>query len=178
MELVAITGKRGHGKSTAAARLEQAGYKHINFADPLREIARVAYGVTMEEMLDPILKEKVLDRYPFKSPRDILQKIGTEMFRSYAEDTWIEAFKRSAGDYKLVVCSDCRFLNEADAVRALGGMIIRVDDPRKVSTDAASQHASELEMEKIVPDWTIVNDRTIHDLHNAIGMIVLPEDQD
>ncbi|AFO71718.1 putative dNMP kinase [Caulobacter phage CcrSwift] len=178
MDLIAITGKRGHGKTTAARRLEAAGYRHINFADPLREIAKIAYGVTDLEMSDPVLKETVLDRYPFKSPRDILQKIGTEMFRSYESDTWIEAFKRAAGGYSHVVCSDCRFLNEAAAVRALKGRIIRVEDPRKVTKDAASQHASELEMDLIVPDWTITNDRGIDDLHNAIAMIVLDADQD
>lgn len=174
MELIAITGKRGHGKSTAAARLEAEGYVHINFADPLREIARIAYGVSFDEMLDPVLKEQKLDRWPFKSPREILQHIGTEMFRSYEDSTWVEAFKRTASRHERVVCSDCRFLNEAEMVRALGGKIIRVEDPRKLAkTDAASLHASELEMEKIVPDWTVTNDRTIADLHSAIEMIVL-----
>ncbi|AFU86596.1 putative dNMP kinase [Caulobacter phage CcrRogue] len=191
MNIVAITGPRGHGKSTAAAALEARGYVHINFADPLREIAKIAYGVTMEEMLDPVLKETKLERWPFKSPREILQHIGTDMFRHYVDDTWVQAWGNKARAYldgKVtngfggvrevagVVCSDCRFLNEAEMVRRLKGVIIRVQDPRKRATDAASQHASETEMAKIVPDWTITNDREIADLHAAIEMIVFDKD--
>uniref|UniRef100_A0AB74UND6 DNMP kinase n=1 Tax=Caulobacter phage BL57 TaxID=3348355 RepID=A0AB74UND6_9VIRU len=191
MKIVAITGPRGHGKSTAAAALEARGYVHLNFADPLREIAKIAYGLTMKEMLDPVLKETKLDRWPFKSPREILQHIGTDMFRNYVDDTWVQAWANKAKAYldgkvangfggvrvvEGVVCSDCRFLNEAAAVRAMGGAIIRVQDPRKHTADAASQHASETEMAKIVPDWSITNDRAIADLHNAIEMIVFDKD--
>lgn len=188
--LIAITGQRGHGKSTAAAALEKQGYVHINFADPLREIASIAYGVTMHEMLDPVLKETKLTRWPFKSPREILQQIGTDMFRNYVDDTWVQAWKNKAtallegngadqfgNPIKVagVVCSDCRFLNEAAIVRSMGGTIIRVDDPRKKTADAASLHQSEVEMNSIVADWTITNDRSISDLHAAIEMIVLKD---
>lgn len=168
MQLVAITGKRGHGKSTAAGALEDLGWKHINFADPLRQIAMIAYGLSMHEMLDPVLKETPLTRWPYKSPREILQRIGTEMFRGYVDDTWIEAFKRAAGEHDRVVCSDCRFLNEGDAVRALGGALIRVINPHKAATDVASQHASETEMDSIIVDHTLVNGGSIADLKQLL----------
>ncbi len=203
MNIIAFTGKRGHGKSTAAeALVREHGYVHLNFADPLREVCALVYGVTFEEMLDPVLKEQPLERWPYKAPRDLLQQIGTEMFRNYIPETWIENWKNrvqaALSPYEVevgatdglgnprraeggiifshpgapgVVCSDCRFLNEAAAVKALGGKLIKIDDPRKVRTDAASLHQSEVEIDLLPVDWTITNDRTIHDLGIAALMV-------
>ncbi len=189
--LFAFTGKRGHGKSTAAeALVRNMDYVHLNFADPLRQIANLAYGVSYEEMLDPVAKEQVLDRWPFKSPRNILQQIGTDMFRAYVDDTWVENFKLRVADAMVkherytghgdfepdgpagVVNSDTRFLNEAAAVRAMGGKIIKIVDPRKDRKDAAAQHQSEMEIDQIIPDWTVVNDRGVRDLEIAVLDIV------
>lgn len=191
--IVAITGKRGHGKSTGAEALEAQGFRHINFADPLRRVVEIVYGVTMEEMLDPVLKEKVLDRWPFKSPRELMQIVGTEMFRKtkfndgeVLDDTWIQAFKREASRYSHVVCSDLRFPNEEGALRALtqepvqGDLfseaaevqVIRIENPRVQNSDGAAQHASELAIDKIKADWTITNDRGVNDLHQAVRMLV------
>jgi hypothetical protein len=44
-------------------------------------------------MLDPVLKEKVLERWPFKAPRELLQQIGTDLFRNYIPETWVESWK-------------------------------------------------------------------------------------
>lgn len=188
MEIVAFTGKRGMGKSTAAEVLvREHGYVHLNFADPLRAICHIAYGVTYEEMNDPVLKEQVLDRWPHKAPRELLQQIGTEMFRGYIPETWVERWKMSVRNLAAgthfdekgfymptppgVVCSDCRFLNEASAVKEIGGTIIKIDDPRKVRTDVAAQHQSETEIDLLPVNWTITNDRTIHDLEQAVLML-------
>lgn len=183
MEILAFTGKRGHGKSTAAeALVKEFGYVHLNFADPLRQVCNIAYGVTFEEMLHPVMKEQPVTypdgepRWPYRSPRELLQYIGTDMFRAFIDDTWVQAWAISVGKAQAagapgVVCSDCRFLNEAEKVRSLGGKIIRIDDPRKKATDAASLHQSETEIDLIVPNWTIRNDRGVRDLELAALMM-------
>lgn len=164
--IVAFTGKRGAGKDTAARALTDLGYQHISFADPLREIVSVVYGITIEEMMDPILKEQPLERYPFKSPREILTKIGTEGFRHLiADDTWVKALERRARSHKLVVISDLRFLNEECMLKENGACIIRVVNPRRNDTDQVSQHRSEMEMDEIAPHYTIQNDSSIDALH-------------
>lgn len=182
--ILAFTGLRGHGKTTAAeALIETYGYAHVNFADPVREVCHRVYGVSYIEMLDPILKEKVLDRYPFKSPRELLQRIGTEMFRGYLDDTWVRAFQRTAaeliaGGAPGVVCSDCRFLNEAAALREMGAGLIKIVDPRKLNNrgddalivDLYGAHASEREIDLLPVDLTIINERTIADLRSAALM--------
>lgn len=196
--IIAFTGLRGHGKSTAAeALVNEYGYVHLNFADPLRMICCTAYGVTFDEMLDPILKEKVLDRWPFKSPRELLQQIGTEMFRSYIDDTWVQAWKNaveatlrigkhantvsydeSGAELPVpagVVCSDCRFLNEAAMIKAMGGTLIKIEDPRKrakLQLNAAALHQSEVEIDQLPVNWTITNDRGVRDLELAATFFV------
>lgn len=171
--IVAFTGKRFHGKDSAAKALYPLEFKHISFADPLREIVSIVYGISMEEMTDPVLKEQVLERYPFRSPREILTKIGTEGFRNLiADDTWVQAFLRRASEHKAVVISDLRFLNEEKALRSANALIIRIVNPRVNNQDAVAQHRSETEMDSIVPDYTILNDDTMEVLHERVMEIV------
>lgn len=179
--LYAFTGLRGHGKTTAAeALIDKYGFVHLNFADTLREVVAAVYGVTMDEMLNPALKEKVLDRYPFKAPRELLQHVGTDLFRKFIDDTWLQAFRRRAEEAVAagapgVVCSDARFLNEAALIREMGGTLIRIEDPRKRergATDAFSLHASEREIDLLPCQWTIYNERKIDDLRSAALMLV------
>lgn len=195
-KIIAFTGLRGHGKDTAArALVRDYGYVQINFADPLREVCHLVYGVTFDEMLDPVLKEKTLDRWPYKSPRELLQQIGTDMFRNYIDDTWVQAWKNKVqqvldgaavglvkGELAYaagVVCSDCRFLNEAAMVASLGGTLIKIEDPRKrakLKLDERALHQSEVEIDQLQANWTITNDRGIRDLELAASCFV--EDAD
>lgn len=184
--IIAFTGLRGHGKSTAAeALVRDYGYVHLNFADPLREVCHIVYGVSYDEMLDPVLKETPLDRWPFKSPRELLQQIGTDMFRNYIDDTWVQAWANKAkqvlegsivdtnGDpieAAGVVCSDCRFLNEAAVIAKMGGTLIKIENPRKrakLQLNAVALHQSEVEIDLLPVNWTITNDRGVRDLESA-----------
>lgn len=177
--IIAFTGKRGSGKDTAAEALKSLDYVHINFADPLRRITHTAYGVTYEEMSDPILKEMVLDRYPYKSPRELLTIIGTELFRDYIDDTWVQAFEREARKHSHVVLSDLRFLNEEIALRKLNATLVRVSRPSLVrpDDDAVSKHRSEMEMDQIKVDFEITNRGTVEDLWDAARIMESIDEQ-
>lgn len=173
-KIIAITGKRGAGKDSAAQGLYGLDYVHMSFADPLREIVQIAYGITLEEMLDPVLKEQPVPYYPYLSPRDILTKIGTQGFRDLIDDqTWVQCFLRRASKLERVVVSDLRFLNEERILRTVDATIIRVVNPNRVDTDEVSQHRSETEMDQIVPHFTLINDGTIQDLQRKIKHIVV-----
>lgn len=172
---IAFTGKKGHGKTTAARVLEKQGYAHLNFADPVKKIGQIAYGLTDEEMSDAVLKETPLDRWPYKTPRELLQQIGTDMFRHYLPETWTRAQSRRKAEAIAVgkpgvTCSDLRFLNEEEHVRAEGGVIIRVFDPRKQEDekDEGTKHISETEMDLIRHDFEIINDGSINELHSKV----------
>lgn len=168
-QIIAFTGKRGSGKNTAAQALTEIGFKEMAFADPLREILMLVYGLTLEELNDPILKEKPLDRFPWRSPRDLMTVLGTQGFRDLVhQDTWVKALERRALQYTNVVVTDVRFLTEAAMLKKNNAIIIRVVNPNRVDTDEVSQHRSETEMDAIVPHVVIVNDGTIGQLHLKI----------
>lgn len=169
--LVSFTGRKGHGKTTAAQVLIDAGFVHLNFADPVREVCQIVYGLSLEEMCDAELKEIPLTRWPFKSPRELMTEIGTEVFRKRHADIFCRVFDRRyrelvwAGSTK-VVCSDVRFLNEAGLIIEHQGFICRVVDPRKPKFD---QHVSETEMDRIRPDLTFNNAAGVADLRANVA---------
>lgn len=156
--IVGITGRKGAGKNSACDNL--AGWSVMSFASPLKEVCSTVFGLTTEEMTDPNLKELPLGRWPYESPRAILQKVGTEIFRNYYSDVWVQNLKNRVMNnlYEDIAITDVRFENEAKAIRELGGYIVRVERPGLHKTDT---HSSELEMDRITVDATIINDGSV-----------------
>jgi hypothetical protein len=127
--IIALSGTAGSGKSTAAAYLQQRGYTLVKFAGPLKAMCR-AIGMG-DEHIEGSLKERPLDWLRGKSPRQFMQMLGTEFGRDcIGPHFWVGLWERAAIDVLdnggRVVCDDCRFSNEADAVRKLGGIVVRL----------------------------------------------------
>lgn len=128
--VVGICGYKGAGKDT----LGQAIVQHLdepviqfNFADPLKQVCGIVFGEP-ERWHNPGLKEVQFPTWPHATPRYIMQKIGTEMFRKHFPGVWIKAWERRVSECGAhVVCTDYRFLDEADALRRVGAKLIRVD---------------------------------------------------
>jgi hypothetical protein len=156
--IVGITGRKGAGKNSACDNLQ--GWSVMSFASPLKEVCCTVFGLTTEEMMDPNLKELPLGRWPYETPRSILQKVGTEIFRDYYPDVWVQNLKNRIANnlYDDIAVTDVRFENEAKAIRELGGYIVRVERPGLQKTDL---HSSELEMDRIRVDATIINDGSV-----------------
>lgn len=127
--VVALTGAAGSGKSTAADYLiRQHGYERVKFAGPLKRMA-AAIGLD-NAALEGELKEAPLDLLCGKTPRHVMQTLGTEWGRGcIGEDLWVRLWLRDASVRLFssrVVVDDLRFPNEAAAVRSLGGVIIKL----------------------------------------------------
>lgn len=125
--VVALTGAAGSGKSTAAEYLiRHHGYERVKFAGPLKDMCR-AIGLT-EDHIEGHLKEVPCDMLCGKTPRYLMQAVGTELGRNLiGEDFWILLWLHRVVGAKRVVVDDCRFPNEAGAVRSLGGVIIKLE---------------------------------------------------
>lgn len=141
--IVAFTGLAGSGKSTAAAYLvERHGFQRVRFAGPLKAMM-AALGCTHEQIDGPE-KETPCDLLGGGTPRHAMQTLGTEWGRDLiTPDLWIRAWQAAVAKVPAgvpIVVDDCRFPNEADAVRAAGGVIVRIDRP---GAGTASVHASE-----------------------------------
>lgn len=141
--IIAFTGLAGSGKSTAAAHLvNRRGFTRVRFAGPLKAMM-AALGCTPEE-IDGSKKELPCDLLGGKTPRHAMQTIGTEWGRDLiSPDLWIRAWQAALAKVPAdvpVVVDDCRFPNEADAVIAAGGLVVRIERP---GAGTASVHASE-----------------------------------
>jgi hypothetical protein len=154
--LIALTGLAGSGKSTVAKHLTaNHGYRVEKFAGPLKDMLR-GFGLT-ERHIEGDLKEVPCDLLGGKTPRHAMQTLGTEWGRNLISPTlWVGAWSSRAATGS-VVCDDCRFPNEAAAVRALDGIVVRVVRPGLACTGG---HASEAHQDGIKPDAVLWNDET------------------
>jgi cytidylate kinase len=132
------------------------------------------------------------DRTP--STRDALQLWGTEVRRAENPDYWVDkamnssirALSSADGDDNAVYVTDARFTNELDAVRALGGLVIRLEVGREeqgrrilkrdgtVVTDEMRNHISETEADHY-PHFDVVMDtdgKTPVEISNGIIAVI------
>jgi hypothetical protein len=162
--IVGLCGAIGSGKTTAAMYLiKKHGFWRHRFAQPLKSMLR-ELGLT-DEQLDGNLKEvpdhKLLGG---NTPRRAMQLLGTEWGRTLNPNIWVDAWKSYVDDCPNsdVVVDDVRFPNEVDAIREMGGRIIKIERPG----GAWNTHISENTV--LTPDHTIVNSHGIPYLEGLI----------
>jgi hypothetical protein len=168
--LIGLTGRAGAGKDTVHETLvelygDQLPVERRSFADPLYESAAAALGVTVNDLRrwknDPDVLIDVSgsgDAYPHsrQTVRQFLQRYGTEAHRDvFGEGFWTDAVDLAGHRGTLVAVTDVRFVNEAEAVRAAGGIVVRVLGPN----EGPVTHPSERPLPATYVDYV---------LHNAI----------
>ncbi|UQI46710.1 hypothetical protein M1P56_21335 [Streptomyces sp. HU2014] len=73
-----------------------------------------------------------------------------------------------------VVITDVRHRNEAEALRAGGFLLVRVERPGVGLDDQAAQHVSETALTDYPADVTLTNTGSLADLYRAADGIVVP----
>jgi len=173
--IIGFTGKLRSGKSTAAQLLYDAwpyakAYKY-SFAEPLKQAVGAAFDLDDDQLHDEKMKEQIDDRYGV-TPRKMLQKIGTEWFRDrlqqdvgvqfrYPGGLWINRFFQFVEEHpraSLIIIDDVRFPDEAEAIRACNGVLIRIEGPEDQDGAAVPSHASE--KGDFPVNATLVNEKT------------------
>ena len=192
VKLIGIHGKAGAGKDTIANFLIDT-YKNYYLqplAEPLKQVAAIAFGIPEDHFHGRDLKE-IKNEYWDKSPREIAQFIGTEMFRTlYGPDFWLrrallrlnnQYIPEDEGEYQegdTVIISDIRFQNEAEFIWNNKGIIIHVNRPG-LSGVGIQNHASEQGINFNVGGETyeVINDSTIPELHRKVANIIISATQ-
>ncbi len=148
MTIVGFAGFQGTGKSTMASFCEAAfGFKQLSFADPLKRIVQDLYGFSDQQMYGPSQYRNEPDlRYlrddgTYLTPREALERFGTEAGRFCYKNTWCNKAIELARTYSCTVFADARFLNEFEAIKAAGGFVVRLVRP----DIACGGHLSETE---------------------------------
>lgn len=142
-QIVALAGAAGSGKSTLADYMvERHGYQRIKFAGPVKAMCR-ALGMT-DAMLEGELKEVGVPWLEGRSPRYIMQRLGGEWGREMiGPDLWTGLWVKAVSDAlvagKRVVVDDCRYDNEAEAARSLGGVVIQLQGRGGIDTTHPSE---------------------------------------
>lgn len=172
--LIALAGRAGAGKDTAAHLLHdpiwdthpEAGIAVTGFAARLKKALKVIFDIDFAA-LSREEKEARLD-WLGKSPRELMQTLGTEWGRSIHPDLWILLMERTLFDHprrhnypEVYILTDCRFPNEVAWVRAKGGAVwwVERDGIAPVAT-----HSSEAAIGPADCDRTIANFGTQADL--------------
>jgi hypothetical protein len=137
--IIGICGLIGSGKDTIADYLQNIHqFRRESFAHTLKDAVAAVFGWDREllegrtresrewrEQVDPWWTERLGMTV---TPRYVLQVWGTEVARkSFHDDIWIASLENKLRKtHDDVVISDCRFPNEIKAIKAAGGIVIRV----------------------------------------------------
>lgn len=163
--VIGLCGYKGSGKSEVAKYIaENYKFKRLNFKDPLLKEVKEKFPDLLNAIIHMMDKTEydgnnpwTVDRLFTSKPllsRTLLQNYGTNVVRSLDEDHWVSIYLDSIDGMSgiNVVTDDVRFTNELDAIRSVGGILIRVvrDDITSGGT-----HISETEQESFEADFTI-----------------------
>lgn len=179
--IICFVGNKHVGKSSAADYLVSKGFVKLSFASPLKEMISHYFQISMESLTDSAKKELVIERLAV-SPRQLMQVIGTELFRvelykhlpqlqnSSAID--LMKFKIDSMKDQNIVIDDCRFLGEYESLKVRGAVFIRL----MRQTDCKSDNHTSEEEHKLIPvDHTFANDSSMSKLYehldNQLGKI-------
>lgn len=173
--LIGLCGKAGCGKDTAASYITQDfGFERYAFAYPLKQGLAAMLDVAPGLLEDRKYKEAVIP-WLGKSPREMLQTLGTEWGREKVHpEIWLRLMERRYAmvvDLHLpgLVVTDVRFDNEAEKIRRMGGYVIQIERPG-VATVAT--HVSENGINPRLIDQTIVNGGSLQALRDTVLGVV------
>lgn len=141
--------------------------KVYSFADPLKKdicinilglTEKQCYGTDEEKNTLTTLRWKDMPEYNiswtfkddydqsgFMTARQVMQFIGTEIFRRIKNDVWCQATinKINQDNMDVAIIADCRFPNEVEYIRNAGGYVIKL-----MRNPYNSDHGSEIALDK------------------------------
>lgn len=171
--ILAIAGWAQVGKDTVAEILsERYGMVHTSVGQPIKDSLYALNPIVgtflggrearVREIVDDHGWEEAKKQWT--EIRELLQRLGNEASRDVlGADIWVKAAIKNAGPD--AVFSSVRFQNEARAIAAAGGYIIRINRP---GTAPINDHISEIDMDEYAYDRVIENDGTLADLEHKV----------
>jgi hypothetical protein len=181
--LVGLIGKKRAGKDTYAEVLtSRHGFTRVSFADPLRQAALQADPIVgpcslpgelvpqyrrLSTVIEAIGWEVAKDTVP--GVRAFLRTLG-QAIREIQPDFWLDAgLTKIAETGSPVVVTDVRFPNEADAIAALGGTLVRIVRPE---TEDGDLDVSETALDLYPEDVYVSNVGTVDRLRSQAEELV------
>jgi hypothetical protein len=183
--LIGFLGKARSGKDTFAEMLAKElfgltrqRYVLMAFAHELKVKVQKDFDMSYEQLWGDG-KEKQHLRYAryskgfssnptdYWTPREILQSYG-EFYRSIDYNFWVNYLFELIEDkeYKNIIITDVRYINEADIIMDKGGSLIKM--VRDIDNNVHGQaHISEVELDNYNTGLIVKNNETLKDLKLA-----------
>lgn len=175
-KVIGIAGYARSGKDTIGRYLvNRYDYTRVAFADAVRDAVYTLNPLIKTEELGHVRLQRLVEDEGWDAAkvrhdeiRRLLQVMGTEVGRMlFGENVWIDIAKRKMEGHELVVITDVRFQNEADAIRSWGGQVWRVN---RSGVGPVNNHASDaLAFES---DVQIENDGTLDSLFSKVDRLL------
>lgn len=212
--LIGLVAPKMSGKDTAANYLcSSYSFRKYNFADPLKSGIGQIFGLTYEQLNGD--EKETIDPYWGVTPRELFQKIGTELFqfelpkiinkfKDFDRNFWVKCFEKwymkQEEEYKInrtywsngafenmlkdlpsnifditkpnfrIVISDVRFKHEANKLKEMGAILIKIK--RNTKENDYSLHTSEIEINDINCDYEVENNDSLIDLYREFDEII------
>jgi AAA domain-containing protein len=154
--VVALLGVSGSGKSVVARRLyEDFGFTRLRFGDAVRDMLKAGFNLSDDD-LDGPARYKAHDRFGGCTINQLVQSLAGDWARGRIHSDMLvnEWRRRIAPLTGNIISDDLQRPNEAAAVRALGGIVVRVVRPGFVPAHVGSLQR----LAHIQADLDIVND--------------------
>lgn len=159
-KIIAFAGRKQSGKTSCSWYIENLIFrdfqlshkcKTYNFADLLKkDICINILGLTYNQCYGTDDHKNEITDIVWNgnkmSAREVMQFIGTDIFRKMKNDVWSSAtIKRIKQDsMDIAIIADCRFPNEVQAVKDAGGYVIKL-----TRNPFNSDHESEVALDEI-----------------------------
>lgn len=178
--LIGLSGYSGAGKDEAAKLLKlRHGFQSVAFADALKEFVREVNPtianfhndgtISYSSLKDAIALKDYDSVRQHTDYRSVLQRVGVSARDVFGEDFWVQQLtpmiRYCIEQGQSVAITDVRFANEAQAIKTLGGRLVRVTRPNVGPVNA---HVSESEHETFDFDHVIANSGSRTDLGQAL----------
>ena len=165
--IIGISGKKRSGKDTVFSMIDAITAHEVR-------TTRMAFGDQIKQEIADSMNITVADIDADKERfRPLLQFWGAEYRRGYCgDDYWIKKMRLAAATWYArdwLIITDVRFPNEAELVRELDGVLIRVER----DTGLDDTHDSETALDDYDHfDFRLKNDGSLDDLETAVVEIV------
>ena len=176
-KLLGLAAKARSGKDTVGEYLrDEYNYKLYAFADPIKQAASVMFGIPLEHFYDGIHDREIVNQFWGFSPREILQKLGTEAGRNvFRKDIWLKRGLQEWEDHLEessdtgFIFTDVRFENEATMIREQGGQVVHII---RNDVEEVNDHVSEAGIVVADGDIVIYNNDSLEDLYINVSDIL------
>lgn len=191
-QVIGISGRAGHGKSTVCSYMKHdlsirtgRPVREHAFGHMLKKVCRLMFRLNESDVETQEGKQKAQKHIGGLTARTVLQRFGTEIgrvmiprifpeFDTLADRSiWIWHVLQDISEHDdHVIVPDVRFPDEAAAVSAIGGTLVRVVRPGFVGYGENQSHASEAMIDNLPSDYIIINNSDLAALQKRTEFVL------